>query len=57
MRRGRLLHIRNCKKCGRKLTDALRRSRGYGPVCFGKMPSLVMAELEAAGQLRFGSIP
>jgi len=45
-----------CKKCGRALTDGESISRGYGPVCFFKMPAMVTKELEEAGQLRLPGI-
>lgn len=42
--------------CFRKLTSPLSKQRGFGPVCFGKRPSLAYKELESQGQLTFGGL-
>lgn len=43
---------RACLICHRKLSDRLSRSRGYGPVCYGKRPDVQMKVLESVGQMR-----
>jgi len=32
--------IVRCQRCNRRLTDPISRDRGYGPVCFGKIPQV-----------------
>lgn len=44
-----------CRKCGRKLLNAMSKKRGYGPVC-AKLPAVVYRALEEAGQLRLPGI-
>lgn len=55
-RRKRGKEFQTCKRCGRSLADPDSRVRGYGPVCFMKIPAMVYAQLEEAGQLRLPGI-
>lgn len=42
-----------CSKCGKPLTDPESQSRGFGPICWGK----VMADREVAQNEHMGLIP
>ncbi len=45
-----------CLLCKRRLTDSVSIERGYGPSCYQKVPAVITAQLEAAGQLRLAGI-
>lgn len=46
----------NCLRCKRKITDPESQKIGYGPTCLLKTPSIVMQQLEKAGQMRLPGV-
>jgi hypothetical protein len=46
---GRVKRGDYCRACGKKLTDAESKARGFGHTCYAKIPVLVVLEIQASG--------